>query len=593
MNNAIFSKYNGWEFILIVIISLTLLFIGVTESLYINVSIRNFFIFSFFSLGVVVLAGISGIARKTPYSLSIPSVAMLIWLVYILIHGMLTGKTEQYFFLYYTLSILLFLSSVRVFRTAKEDFKHIYSLFFILAVVEAVICILQFIGIANSHDNYFKVKGTFENPNTTAMYIVSCIPYAISTLRTKKWRIVTGISSVFMLVALVIINCRTAYLGLVTILLVYILRSIDYRKYILRNGKTKITLLVIALSIFVIMGSLYLYESKKSSADGRLFIWKVSTQMIAQRPLSGYGYGFFQKEYNLFQAEYFQTHSTTADEKLHASYVFMPYNDLLEQAIQGGIPGAVLYLTCMGLVVFYSLKSKLIPESAMIISFLTMSQVNYGIQAIPLWMLFLLGAASVTSHTEKQLINLLNPLTNKVVTLIMLLMVISIGVNLAEKREAQQKLPIAIRLFKSNRHRQAINLLDTYKIKAGTSELYFGTYAKILMETRHNEKATEAFDEALLYAAKPSYLMDKALCCKQTEKVNETIQCLQLVASMKPCNLRSRYLLMRVYADADLKHNATEMAQEITQMPVKIQSAESNYYQAQAKAYLNNNRTIQ
>ena len=589
MNYSFLSKYSGWEIIMTVIVSVMLFLIGITESSYINLSIRNFFIFSFFSLAVLALAGLSGLSRKMPYRLSMPSFAMLVWLGYIVIHAMLTGKTEQYFLLFYSLSFLLLLSSERIFSIGKIDFKHIYKLFFILALVEAIVCIMQYIGIVSTHNSYFTVKGTFDNPNTTAMYMVVCIPYLASELLMKRNRVILLISLFFILAALIMINCRTAYLGLFSIIIVYLFRWFDYKNYLSGKGITKTVVFFSLIVVILISTFFYLYESKKASADGRVFIWKVSTQMVAQKPFSGYGYGFFPREYNLYQASYFRTHITTIDEKSHASYVYMPYNDLLEQAIQGGVAGAALYLICMGLIVYYSLKNKLIPESALIISFLIMSQVNYGIQAIPLWILFLLSAASVVSQADKQLINRLHPRANQFIALGILAMVAGIGYDLSDKREAQQQLPIAIDYFKNYRYKQAIHLLDTYKNRAGTSELYYGTYAKILMETNRYEKATEAFNTALMYAAEPSYLMDKALCCKRTGQVNTTVQCLQLVASMKPFNLRSRFLLMNLYANTNSGDSATLVAHEIIKMPVKVQSAESKYYIAQAAAYLKKN----
>ena len=402
MNYMFLSKYSGWEIILIGMVSLMLFFMGINESSYISISIRNFFIFSFFSLLLITLSGISSIAGKSPYSISLPSIGMLIWLVFIVIQATVTGKMEEYYFLYYSLSIFLFLSATQIYRLGKFDFKHVYKLFFILGVIEAVVCILQFSGIVSSHDTYFKVKGTFDNPNTTAMYMVGCVPFALSTLLKRQSRIVLIVSLLMMLTALIIINCRTAYLGLLVVVVVYLFFNLDFKNYINSRGITKAVILIIMAAIILTATSFYLYKSKKASADGRVFIWKVSTEMIAQKPVLGYGYGFFQKEYNLFQAEYFSTHQTTDEEKLHASYVFMPYNDMLEQAIQGGMVGAIIYLVCMGMIIYHSMKRKLMAESALILSFFAMSCTNYGIQAIPLWTLFLLCAASVASVSEKQ-----------------------------------------------------------------------------------------------------------------------------------------------------------------------------------------------
>jgi hypothetical protein len=43
------------------------------------------------------------------------------------------------------------------------------------------------------------------------------------------------------------------------------------------------------------------------SADARVVVWKISAEMIIQRPLLGYGYGSFERNYSLFQSNYFKS----------------------------------------------------------------------------------------------------------------------------------------------------------------------------------------------------------------------------------------------------------------------------------------------
>ncbi|WP_350629501.1 O-antigen ligase family protein, partial [Acinetobacter baumannii] len=65
---------------------------------------------------------------------------------------------------------------------------------------------------------------------------------------------------------------------------------------------------MIVLFLFVVMflfAGYSLYKMKINSSDGRIFFWKNSVQMVMENPL-GYGYGMFEKEYNLKQSAYFQ-----------------------------------------------------------------------------------------------------------------------------------------------------------------------------------------------------------------------------------------------------------------------------------------------
>lgn len=70
--------------------------------------------------------------------------------------------------------------------------------------------------------------------------------------------------------------------------------------------------------MIVIPLSSQLYNAKKASADGRKLIWKLSAQMIPEKPLTGYGYGFFEKEYNLHQANYIKIGKASPEELINA-----------------------------------------------------------------------------------------------------------------------------------------------------------------------------------------------------------------------------------------------------------------------------------
>ncbi len=66
-----------------------------------------------------------------------------------------------------------------------------------------------------------------------------------------------------------------------------------------------ILILGIAVSGWLVM--YYSYKTKQASADGRILIWKVSAGLLAGKPFGGYGYGLFEREYNLAQGQkYFE-----------------------------------------------------------------------------------------------------------------------------------------------------------------------------------------------------------------------------------------------------------------------------------------------
>lgn len=93
-----------------------------------------------------------------------------------------------------------------------------------------------------------------------------------------------------------------------------------------------------------------LYRYKKDSADGRLLIWCVSSDMARAKPFFGYGIEGFANQYMRFQERYFESYPDSpyaylADENIYA------FNEPLRIYIEQGIIG-ILFLS--GLIISLS-----------------------------------------------------------------------------------------------------------------------------------------------------------------------------------------------------------------------------------------------
>ncbi|NJM80786.1 MAG: O-antigen ligase family protein [Flavobacterium sp.] len=167
-------------------------------------------------------------------------------------------------------------------------------------------CVLQYLKIIESKNIYFQVTGTWVNPNVSAIFLALTGPVFFILLK-YNYKKITLTCFGFIIIALVLLKCRTAYIGISISAIVYFGLQNNYIQW-LRNNKNKISIKIISTLILLIVVTLgiTLYKGKKASADGRKFVWKTSSEMIIKRPFFGYGYGRFEKEYNLFQAEKIQ-----------------------------------------------------------------------------------------------------------------------------------------------------------------------------------------------------------------------------------------------------------------------------------------------
>ncbi len=68
----------------------------------------------------------------------------------------------------------------------------------------------------------------------------------------------------------------------------------------------KNNILVLLIAGIMVSGLAGMYFLKKDSANGRLFIWKVTLKMIGDYPLTGTGFGGFKARYTDYQAAWFK-----------------------------------------------------------------------------------------------------------------------------------------------------------------------------------------------------------------------------------------------------------------------------------------------
>lgn len=86
-----------------------------------------------------------------------------------------------------------------------------------------------------------------------------------------------------------------------------------------------------------------LYKIRPDSANGRLLIWEVCSEMIKDKPLLGFGPGGFQENYMGYQAEYFLTNPSSPYAQL-ASNIQHPMNLFVKMGVEFGIVGLMLLI---------------------------------------------------------------------------------------------------------------------------------------------------------------------------------------------------------------------------------------------------------
>ena len=377
-----------------------------------------------------------------------------------------------------------------------------------------------------------------------------------------------------------------------------------------KNRTSAKALFILGLLIIIPLSS-QLYNAKKASADGRKFIWKVATNMAIEKPISGYGYGYFEKEYNLYQANYIRKGKATQEELANAGPVIMPHNELLLNAVEVGSIGlALIVLFFCSLFIAVKQKKKLADKEyniktetssknsifnlsyAGIVAFVGMSMVNSTIQIAPIMCLLVIYAAIVCSLLEPiQIpIHLTYFVNNKIISVLFKMMIIVISFYLLYLlfglTSADRQNKKAVILKKEGHYEQALQIMPDLEPILQNHSDYWKNYGSIYFEM-HNYKATlSCLNRAQKLSSLPELYIGKGMSYEQLKQYSLAVQNYEQLVLLNPSKFSYRFMLMNGYVKIKDTARAIIVASEMIKLKPKIPSEKVQLYKQVAKALL-------
>lgn len=264
-----------------------------------------------------------------------------------------------------SIEILAVCWGCRVFCSCRSmevlPLDRIFKTFFLIGLLEIVYALLQLCGVLHNYFCFHPFSGSFENPAIFSMLLSFCMPigyyYALKSEGREKlfWRI----SSLLILWFVVLSNSRTA--------LISVALAIGFMSY-MESGQIKSLAgrkhfrWLALIGMLVVGVCLYIY--KQDSADGRILIWRVSSELVMEKPLWGWGAEGFVSQYMNRQADYFMQHPHSSFSLL-AGEVSHPLNEFILVAVNYGLIILIGLLAAI-LFTFRSIICSLYPERLLI-----------------------------------------------------------------------------------------------------------------------------------------------------------------------------------------------------------------------------------
>ena len=481
-------------------------------------------------------------------------VFVALWTGYILLHGSLSEDTELYRTVYLCVTLLSVISLSYCLRAGLLTQERIYSGLLVIGLIHVFCVFAQWMGFMEPESSLYPVTGACDNPNVTAMYLAGCVPFIVQRLRSSDRKVAYVVFLVLALFAVVLLRCRTAYIGLAVEAAVFFLfsskdsriKGFHLQRETNCNPKIhssigKVFLAVVALLV-VSVAAVRMYQMKRDSADGRLLVWKVSASMIAEHPM-GCGYGLFPKHYNLQQAEYFHEGHGTETERRNASFVYMAYNDFLEHGVEGGVIGMLFLAGFYAMTITRAKKTPSLTGRAgvgLFSAFAVMSLVNFVVAGIQTWLLVICCAAVVAAGgsgrtgESEEAVGSHSLLLQRLVSVALVVFVLMLSVITGRMTYAQYHLGRIEERMSAGEVVSDSVFADLEKY-IYSSEAFWNYRAMNYIDKNNYNDALLTVERALEYTSSPASLMMQSHCLLNLGDSARAVSCLRKIRNMQPC----------------------------------------------------------
>jgi O-antigen polymerase len=335
--------------------------------------------------------------------------------------------------------------------------------------------------------------------------------------------------------------------------------------------------------VFFLFGIIGIYKLKPHSADGRFLIWKISTEMIKDKPLIGIGHNGFKAHYMDYQAKYFKQNPKSQYSQL-ADNVSHPFNEFIKIFVNYGVLGLIATLA----VIFFFFKKIIVLKPfkrnlflGIFVSLFVFSFFSYPLHYTPVCFLLIYSALIVV--LDETPIKEFSKKTRVIIGAICFAGIIffsfSMHLELKWKKiatkslqgQTEQMLPEYENMYPYLKY----NALFLYNYGAELN--FIGEYKKSIKLLDACKKEFNDYDLQMLLA--DNYY--------NIGNVKNAIKTYQHAEFMIPCRFLPLYKQFEIYQKEKDTLKAKEIASKIIKKEVKIKSSTVKWIITKAENYLN------
>lgn len=485
-------------------------------------------------------------------------------------------------------SLLLLFISIR----ALNPVIHI-RLFFYTGLISLCLLALQgylqYFGVLPSNNTFFDITGPFHNPalfgGFMSILFVSIVAFFFLDRHNRRRKgVLMACLSCFPLI--IAIDSRAALLALIA--------GSGYMLFCrseicVKNKKISKKLMLITIVLILVPVLSLQYFKRIESVQGRMLIWKVSWDMIKEKPIWGWGSNGFSANYMDYQTMYLQ-HRGSAIEKRLAGNNYLVFSEPIRIAVAYGVVGLCFYLGGIYYLLFrFRPRQKLgVTLKVAMLAYLVQGLFAYPTAnyAILLWMtiLFALAAPELARTNHCVELSVIGKGFGRVFLLITICF-LAIGIF-----NQWRNYRLFAQVWQNKVHYstdQQLKLLQSLHAPLQQNARYLGYYAQTLFKNNQYVECIAVLKQWVnIKPVNEAYIL-WGDCLYELSSFHEAEQMYAYANAMVPSRQRARVRLAILYKKMGKWEEGRLLARQLLEENVKIYSFETYELHQQLRGAFN------
>ena len=444
-------------------------------------------------------------------------------------------------------------------RTVRIVSESVQLVLMGFGAMEALHGLGQIAGIYPSNHSLFVLTGTFYNPGPYSGYLAAVLPIALHRMLVsngKKDRL--SVVQYYFSMCVLLPICCVLPAGMSRAAWFASLISCGYVG--LRAYRVKVKSFVskhrYAVSGVLIVGALLAssaYFMKRDSADGRLLIWKITSQAIASSPWGEENGRTFSAIYGDAQERYFTNCEYSESEAWVAGTPDFAFNEFLQIAVEHGIWVSVLFVTVLlVLLKIAGSRKHLAGMGGCLVSLMVFACFSYPLHIpaiVSVWLLTLMvlcGEGLIMIKRKRNAVAVLLPVVVAGLTASMNMY----GIYSERTRAVREWMPVRV-LNHSGAFNAAAEEYGKLYDKMSWNKDFCFEYGRALYKVGSYDKAEEVLLKAMAVSGDPMILNMLGRNAQENGEYKKAEKYLLRSTHRLPERIYPHYLLVKLYAEPE------------------------------------------